>query len=400
MAKIAKEKEEKQVKESKTSKATKTKKTTETAPIETTPVETKPKKKHFKRYVSYNERLARNIIIFVLALSLCLYLAPKSFEIEDARIVKFRENNTIDYRVRLKENEFYETEYLDKGMIYVASLIDKIELTFNYDFGIDTKVDLDFHYKILGDLVISSVNGETNFLKKTYTLLDSETEQIIDKDTYTLDKELEIDYDYYNQLANNFRSQYGVDTNSYLNVYLQVDKTGGNEQEEIDLEDSITSTITIPLSEKAIEINFDSKDTHIDKNITTDRELIFNRKPFAVECVLFIIAVIFLVRIIKLLLKLRNKKKVYDTLLDKILREYDRLIVETSTGVDMNKNHIIRIDKFQELLDVRDNLKLPIMYYNVTNHHKCYFYIKDNDDVYVCYLKAVDVENQVTNKNV
>ena len=356
-------------------------------------------KKHFKKYVSYNVRLVRNIVIFVIAFSLCLFLASKSFEYEDTKAVKFRENNTIDYKVYLKENEFYDTPYLDKGMIYVASLIDKIQLSFNYDFDIDTNVDLDFNYKVLGDLVISSVNGATNFFKKTYTLLDTETAKIDDKNVYNLDKDLEIDYDYYNRLANNFRNQYGVDTNSYLKVYLQVDKTGGNDK-DINIKDSATSEITIPLSEKAIEINFDSKDTNLIKNIMTDKKLIFDSKIFIVECILFIISAIFLLKIIKLLLRLNNRKSPYDTILEKILREYDRLIVETTTGIDMDKSHIISINKFQELLDVRDNLKLPIMYYNIASHQKCYFYIKDNDDVYVYYLKAVDLEDKTVSRSV
>ena len=385
MTKIAKETEKEKKQTKKVSKEPETKQPTT--------------KKHSKKYVSYNVRLVRNIVIFVIAFSLCLFLASKSFEYEDTKVVKFRENNTIDYKVYLKENEFYDTPYLDKGMIYVASLIDKIKLTFNYDFDIDTNVDLDFNYKILGDLVISSVNGATNFFKKTYTLLDTETAKIDDKNVYNLDKDLEIDYDYYNRLANNFRNQYGVDTNSYLKVYLQVDKTGGNDK-DINIKDSATSEITIPLSEKAIEINFDSKDTKLIKNIMTDKKLIFDSKIFIVECILFIISAIFLLKIIKLLLILNRRKSPYDILLEKILREYDRLIVETTTGIDMNKSHIISIDKFQELLDVRDNLKLPIMYYNIASHQKCYFYIKDNDDVYVYYLKAVDLEDKTVSRNV
>ena len=357
------------------------------------------KQKNVKKYVSYNVRLARNIIIFVIAFSLCLLLASKSFEYENTKVIKFRENNTIDYKVYLKENEFYDTPYLDKGMIYVANLIDKIKLTFDYKFDIDEKVNLDFNYKVLGDLVISSVNGATNFFKKTYTLLDTETAKIDDKNVYNLDKDLEIDYDYYNRLANNFRNQYGVDTNSYLKVYLQVDKTGGND-DNVNIEDSVTSEITIPLSEKAIEINFNSKDTNLIKSITTDKKLVFDIKIFIVECILFIISAIFLVKSIKLMIRLNGNKSSYDIILEKILREYDRLIVETTTGIDMNKSHIINIDKFQELLDVRDNLKLPIMYYNIASHQKCYFYIKNNNDVYIYYLKAVDLEDKTVSRNV
>ena len=34
----------------------------------------------------------------------------------------------IDYKVYLLKNDFYEKEYLDKDMLYVASLIDKVKI--------------------------------------------------------------------------------------------------------------------------------------------------------------------------------------------------------------------------------------------------------------------------------
>ena len=55
---------------------------------------------------------------------------------------------------------------------------------------------------------------------------------------------------------------------------------------------------------------------------------------------------------------------------------------------------MIKISKFEELLDVRDNLKLPIMYYVVTKHTKCCFYIKHNDDLYLLTIKSVDLEQK------
>ena len=66
--------------------------------------------------------------------------------------------------------------------------------------------------------------------------------------------------------------------------------------------------------------------------------------------------------------------------------------METTTGIDYKNSSIIKIDKFNELLDVRDNLKLPIMYYNIVSHQKCYFYIKNDTDVYLLQLKASDME--------
>ena len=99
-----------------------------------------------------------------------------------------------------------------------------------------------------------------------------------------------------------------------------------------------------------------------------------------------------ILRVLELTLKTTSKKTKYDRLVKKILREYDRLIVENATGPDTKTTNVIKISKFEELLDVRDNLKLPIMYYVITKHTKCCFYIKHNRDLYLMVVKAVDLE--------
>ena len=86
-----------------------------------------------------------------------------------------------------------------------------------------------------------------------------------------------------------------------------------------------------------------------------------------------------------------NKKNKYDKFVGKILKEYDRLIVESYTIVDFSNYEIIKVNRFEELLDVRDNLKVPINYYVVTPHQKAYFYIVSTN-IYLYTVKAVDLE--------
>ena len=104
-----------------------------------------------------------------------------------------------------------------------------------------------------------------------------------------------------------------------------------------------------------------------------------------------VLAVITLGYTIKLILLSRTKKNNYDKRLEKILTEYDRIIVETTTFEKVNPDKIIKIKKFEELVDVRDNLKIPIMFYNVVAHQKSLFYIVYNEKMYLYTLKAVDI---------
>lgn len=353
--------------------------------VEKTKVE-KPKN---KIYFSYTFRLYTSIILFVIFIVLSAFVAIKMFSYENSKTINYKEKENLNYKVYLKENDYYEDEYLSEGMRYVASLIDNIDINFNYDFSIEEAIDLNFDYKIIGELFISSSNGNTNYLTRKYTLLESKHASINNDKHYNIQENVVIDYDHYNSLANGFKSSFAVDTNSYLKVSLVIDKSNSDYKE---LQNNSEYTMTIPLSQSAIEIAFDSDNKDISNSIKADAKLVVNKYALIIAIVCFLVAIVNAVKTIRLLVMVPRKKSEYDKFIDRVLREYDRLIVETTTGVKQEDGHIMNVLTFEELLDVRDNLKLPIMYYNIVAHQKCCFYVKHNDDIYLLKVKAVDME--------
>ena len=360
--------------------------------------ETKEKELISKKvYLSYTCRLVLSLIVFVIAFSSCLYLATNSFKFKHPEKIKYTDTQGIDYKVYLKPNNFYEEKYLGKNMMYVANLIDKINIDFNYKFNIEKKSTIDFNYKIIGDLIISNTSTNAPYFEKEYTLFESEQFTMTDSTEYIIDKEIEVNYNKYNDLANSFRTNYGVNTNSYLKVYLQVNKDG--KKYNIDISNNSENGITIPLSENSVQIKFDSSDLTKTNEIIIKQAWVFQPHIFTFEIITFLIAAFFLVKIIKLVTSTMKPKSPYDKFIDDVLVTYDRIIGQTKTGIDFKKYHVIEMESFSELLDIHDNLQIPIMYYNIVKHQKCYFYIKNNKDVYLFKLKAVDMEvNSEKNK--
>ena len=347
---------------------------------------------YVRRNAKYNVRLCFCLILFLISYVGCILLINKAFTYKDAKIIKYQDKQEIDYKVYLKKNDFYESDYLDEDMLYVSSLIKNIDINFIYDFLIEKPISLDFDYKIMGNLVITSPNGNKNYFNKKYVLLDSKKASINNAYKYEIKENIKIDYDYYNNLASSFKTQYAVDTESYLNVYLEIDKKS-KEDSQLEINDKSVAAINIPLSQRSLEIKFDVPDTSNTKDVIINGELIFNNKIIILEVVIILIAIFSLVKIVKIIIKIKPKKTKYEKFIKKILKEYDRLIVETTTLFDENAN-IIKINKFEELLDVRDNLKLPVMHYNIENGKRSYFYIKDNNDIYLFDLKAENLENE------
>ena len=90
---------------------------------------------------------------------------------------------------------------------------------------------------------------------------------------------------------------------------------------------------------------------------------------------------------------LRKKKSAYEKYINKILKEYDRLIAESSSLLSFEGKEIININKFTELLDIHDNLQLPIMYYEEKEHEQSYFYISHDNVIYLLKIDSNNVEN-------
>ena len=345
-----------------------------------------------KTYVSYFNR----VLIYALSLLLCFILATifmsNAVTTKKDQFITYKETSNLDYKVNLKKNDFYEQKYLGKDMIYVASLIDTIDIDFNYIFDIEKKSDINFDYDITGKLVISDTNGQNTFYEKEYDLSKTKKESINAKKSHKINEKISIDYDKYNNLANKFRTNYGIDTTSNLIVSLNVHKKG-SDKNEYKLDNKSAVSVTIPLSEKAINIKIDRNDINNSSQLFTSSSVTIDNYAYLLISIVFIILLpVFMFPLVGLLLSMETNKSPYDKYINKILNEYDRLIVETTTAPDIGNKNIIRIDSFNELLDVRDNLSLPIKYYIITKHQKCNFYINHNDELYLLTIKAVDIE--------
>lgn len=343
-----------------------------------------------QNYFSFEKRFVFVILMFLISYVLCLFVATKTIEKEKTNPITYTDMNQIKYKVYLKENELYKEKYLGMNRAYVANLIDNINIDYDYMFNIGKETNMDFTYKIIAELIIENSKG-TNFVDEKYTLKESEMAKLNNGGTFAINENVVIDYGYYNRLANKFKTETGIDITGYLNIYLEVQKET-DKSLNYKIHDITKSNIKIPLSERAIEINFDSNNNEITKQVIPTGKSKFNLRFLIYEIILFAISLISLVGMIKYAGLLMKPKKPYDKYVNKILKNYDRMIVETKTAIDISKYNIIEIRNFSELLDVRDNLKLPIIYYNIVKHEKGIFYIKNNLDIYSYVVKGIDLE--------
>ncbi len=349
------------------------------------------KKSNSKIARKFSTKFFITAFLVILLSFLTAFFLKRSFAILGEQNITYQENSNLDYKVYLKKNDFYENEYLDKNMVYVASLIDKIAVKFDYIFKIDKKSNIDFEYNIIGKLVINDKNKGKAFFEKDYVLLENKHDSMTENGLHRINESIDIDYGKYNNLANQFRSIYGVDVNCNLIVYLNIHEKSNNKN-KFNLNNNSNMTLTIPLTEKAVNITMDYNEVNKTSRLVRDKELVITNYIYVILGIICsILLIMSLVKFAKLLLSLKEKKSKYDKYVNRLLREYDRLIVETVTEPILENKNIIEILKFQELLDVRDNLKLPIKYYVIKNHQECCFYINHKEEVYLFKINADNI---------
>ena len=177
------------------------------------------------------------ILIFIAILSFSLMIDNK----EEVQVSN--EKYDVDYKVYLKDNNYYQEKFLDKGRNYVTSIIDYINADFLYHYYLGSNDKLSYTYRIDANIVISE-QGNIIY-DKNYKLLD-EREETADGE-FDIDEGIKLDYNKYNELAKDFVNEYGISNlTSVLNVKMHVKVNNHYED---------TVVMSMPLDVKTISVN-------------------------------------------------------------------------------------------------------------------------------------------------
>ena len=171
------------------------------------------------------------------------------------------------------------------------------------------------------------------FYQEKYELSEEKKFPIKNEKEYVINETIDIKYDNYNEIANNFEASYGVDTESNLTVSLELHrKVDGTLSSNSDINSDNKINLIIPLSEKTINLKSEPLAMkHENIVISLNRYKIDDIK-YLISALLFLgIAVTIFIYITRKTILSRPKLNSYDRLLRKILRQYDRLIVNVNT---------------------------------------------------------------------
>lgn len=357
----------------------------------------KRKRIRLKRAVVSALKLLLGFVLLIV--SIVFLIAGSNRNIQKERVIATTSQmNNLDYQVYLKENPYFTVPYLPKGERYITSLIDRIHVSYHHTFRSTKSFDIAYHYRVVGTLSALSKKGEGayhNIWNKQYIINPEKELRVINSKSFEIQDSFDIDYHYYKNLANQFKNEYQVTSDTILNIKVYLDMEGVITEEQKKMADNTIFEMNIPLDEETIDITTIYNKT-IEKQVLKESEVKFvkNTPLFISGCFTFAASVAVVASY--LIEFITSSKKQFSFIKEKrkILKKYDQEIVNASKIPDMTGMSMIEVTTFHELIDARKELKVPIIFIEVIPGISGWFIIMKDQQVW-----RYKLEGKIERKN-
>lgn len=341
-----------------------------------------------KRKLKFKVKIILLIISLIFIFMLFLLELFFSNSVMQKKTISYAKESNLNYITYLKDNSHYDSHYLKNDFNLVANLIDYFNLDYNYIYTLDEKIDYNLTYDVQAVLEIyDSENDVKPVQKRSFTILDKKEEtgssQAIKVDILNQ----KIVYETYNNIVQEWKKD--ISPNANLKIIYNINWNGYSKILKKELTDTTTTEFIIPVTNKTIDIkvpeNINEKGIH-ENNV---------KLPIWYTIIIVATLVVFIIIVLNLFFSLLNgkNKSKYELKINKLLREFDRVITEAKGEFVMNdEDNYIEVKDFMELLDVHDNINEPIIYYK-NSEDLSVFVIKNVHDIYYTAIRRSDYDN-------
>lgn len=354
-----------------------------------------------------NQAKKRTTILFLVCATIITFMLSATFlyiyiERNKAYYVNYNETSNIDYKVHLRENEFFKNNYLDENKQYIANLINYITANFQYKLSLDEE-DVEYKYSYKVEAEVNVIQKSTN--NSLYTTTEEivpETKKTTSKNNVVIKQQVDIDYNKYNELIKRFVNIYSLeDTTSVLNINMYVNAVGSCEEFVSNDEKKSVITLSIPLTTKTTAID-------LSNNLVNSKNNVMQCKPkYSFTFIFLVLSIIFaitgvgiIVYIIKYDIQTRTAENIYEKELKKILNNYSSYIQTLNSDFDFSDYQPLRLDTFNDMLEIRDTIRQPILMREKYDKSGAYFLIPSSTKIlYVYRLKVSDIEKELQKKS-
>lgn len=351
------------------------------------------------RRQEYKRNRKKWILIQTVALILVGAFALTFFIVYDRMnrtyYIEYTESGKVDYKVNLKENNFFTEESLGAGQSYVASLIEDIVANFKYELAIDeASVGFDYSYRVDAQLIVANKETGDHIYQPTYNLVPETKASVSDRDSLKVGTSVAIDYNSYNKIATSFINTYGLkDATSTLVVTMHVKVLSTcSEFENSSNENTYFVSLNIPLTEENFSIFTTSSNTeNLSKVLACTNGV--SQKVFLILTIVFAsIALVLAIVLTAFVFITRNEDVNYTNKVRKIVSSYRSFIQQIEGQFDVTGYQVVPVKTFKEMLNIRDTIQSPILMFENIDQTVTEFVIPTNTNK-ILYTFEIRVDN-------
>lgn len=315
------------------------------------------------------KNVIRNICISTIILFTGIILVFKSFKIEQGSknlLYSYNINQNANYTVKLTENEFFESQDMEMDKTYISSLVDKINMDYSYSLSGNKSGNAKYFYQIVAvtDVKYSSTSSdkEDTVWSKQEVLVQPK-EMTNNGSGFSINENFDVDFAKYNNEVKKFKEQLRIPIKAVLQVKLMVKSDiNANGLNEPIIETSIMN-VEMNLAQDVFTVDKQFKNSEKKDIYETTKENRKINKPLTVVGSIFVvIAILIMLDSIRKSMKF-SKKSDYAIALNRILKNYGDIVAEIVSPVEIDNLNIIEVKNFDQLLDIEEEIRMPILFY-------------------------------------
>lgn len=329
------------------------------------------------------------IVLFIAILLSCFLY----YRLNQTYYIDYTEKADLNYKVYLKENNFYEEEYLEGGKEYVASLIDSVTADLKYELNIDADgVEYEYSYGIDAHLLIVGKDTGVTVLDRTYPIKDKVV--VTDtRDRVEINESFIIDYDEYNSFAKKFFADLNLNSDRFKNtlaVTMTVNVKGASEALIADTNNNYKISLNIPLTLDTVEIDIGTSVPTEENKVLACKNAVNTSlfRNFAIGGSIFEIVLIAI--LIAFILITRNDDINYNIKVKRIVNSYKSFIQKINNEFDTSGYQLLIVDTFNDMLAIRDTIQSPVLMNENEDQTLTRFLIPTNTKILYVYEIKVD----------
>lgn len=325
--------------------------------------------------------------ISVILIACAILLIYTSLTTNKSKIITYSDRSNLDYKVFYKENDYF-SNYVGKNQQYIASLIDHIEADFDYKMTLNENIRYSYYYYVDAEVNVIDNSGKALYQKKE-ELVPRKKIDVFSNDSFEIEENLNLDYNYYNGIVKTFINRYNLyNTKNYVTVKMYVGIVGNCNGYSGSISDNSVISMNIPLTSDTINIDLDYN--------------LINGKNKELKCIAEAGSVDLLIVLGIALLaggigtsvyeylyikRTRSPLTIYNQKLKSIFNNYGRYISKIKTELKYDKFQIVLVEEFEDLFEARNSSQSPILFSQNKEKTKSAFVVPTNSGlVYIYYL--------------